>query len=286
MKKLDELNINELVTIFNNSTLDIYKALEKVQNDLEIVSDKISNTIKNKGRVIYVGAGSSGRIGLVDALDVIPTFNEREWFKYSMAGGDQAILNSLEGFEDDWDLGYLDAKKFKITQKDLIVGLSASGNTRYVKGFFDYAKNSNAYNILIENKTGGICEKSSNYIINIDTGPEIIDGSTRLKSATAQKIILNMFSSIAAIKNNKVYDNLMIEVTPINEKLILRSYNIISKIVGASLEQAKEYYKRSDNNIKIACIMFKLKVSKSKAGELLKLNDNNLRKVLENDSNN
>lgn len=100
----------------------------------------------------------------------------------------QAILNSLEGFEDDWDLGYLDAKKFKITQKDLIVGLSASGNTRYVKGFFDYAKNSNAYNILIENKTGGICEKSSNYIINIDTGPEIIDGSTRLKSATAQKL--------------------------------------------------------------------------------------------------
>ncbi|MCU9935749.1 hypothetical protein NWP96_00965 [Mycoplasmopsis cynos] len=84
MKKLDELNINELVTIFNNSTLDIYKALEKVQNDLEIVSGKISNTIKNKGRVIYVGAGSSGRIGLVDALDVIPTFNEREWFKYSM----------------------------------------------------------------------------------------------------------------------------------------------------------------------------------------------------------
>ncbi|SYV97107.1 N-acetylmuramic acid 6-phosphate etherase [Mycoplasmopsis edwardii] len=203
-----------------------------------------------------------------------------------MAGGNQAVLKSLEGFEDDYQLGFNDAKRMNVNQKDLIIGLSASGNTKYIKGFFDFGKSQNAYNVLIENKLGGACEGVSDFILFVDTGKEIIDGSTRLKAATAQKLILNMFSSIGAIKNNKVYNDLMIDLTPINEKLVLRSYQIISLINNVSLEKAKEYYELADYNIKQACVMLKYNINKESAKNLLDKSNNNLRKALENGINN
>ncbi|WBP84291.1 N-acetylmuramic acid 6-phosphate etherase [Mycoplasmopsis edwardii] len=286
MKELDKLSIKNLVNLFNETNLEVHQALKNIEGDLELIIQKIIKTIQNRGRVIYVGAGSSGRIGLLDALDVLPTFNEENWFTYSMAGGNQAVLKSLEGFEDDYQLGFNDAKRMNVNQKDLIVGLSASGNTKYIKGFFDFGKSQNAYNVLIENKRGGACEGVSDFILFVDTGKEIIDGSTRLKAATAQKLILNMFSSIGAIKNNKVYNDLMIDLTPINEKLVLRSYQIISLINNVSLEKAKEYYELADHNIKQACVMLKYNINKESAKNLLDKSNNNLRKALENGINN
>ncbi|EIE40147.1 glucokinase regulatory [Mycoplasmopsis canis UFG4] len=286
MDNLDKLEIKDLVDIFSESTADVYLAITKAKKSLEKATKIISNSIKNGGKIIYVGAGSSGRIGLVDALDVIPTFNERNWFLYSMAGGEPAVLDSLEGFEDDYELGVADAKKNKISEKDIVVGLSASGNTKYVAGFFDYSRKMGAKNILIENKQGGRCENLSDLIIFIDTGQEIIEGSTRLKSATAQKIILNMFSSIAAIKNNKVFNNLMIDVTPINEKLVQRSIDIISTIMGCSLHKAQQAYEESQRNIKLACIMIKYNLDIKKAKILLDKHKNNLREALENGNDN
>ncbi|WP_027120948.1 N-acetylmuramic acid 6-phosphate etherase [Mycoplasma leonicaptivi] len=279
-KQLDQLNYHELFDEFNYSFMDVQKEFYNLKNLIIELSQLCVNTIKNKGRVFYVGAGTSGRIAMLDSLDILPTFGEYNWFKYAMAGGQQAILKSLEGYEDDFELGKKDAKKFKINQNDLIIGLSASGNTRYVNGFFVFAKEVFAKTVLISNQDSGLCLQNTDLALISHLEPEIIDGSTRLKSATLQKMILNTISSTTAIKLGKVYNNYMIDLTPINEKLVKRSINIIQKITNLSFEDANNLYKKANKNIKIAIIMFFKQVDFIDAKKLLKEFKNNLRDII------
>lgn len=280
-KELDQMSILELIDEFDSLNYQTLKAIEEKRYEIEKICELSVSSIKSNGRVIYVGAGTSGRIALLDSIDVWPTFGENNWFKYSMAGGDEAILKSLEGNEDNLELGFLDAQKMQIKENDLIIGLSASGNTRYVFGFMQFAKQVKAKTVLITNKQNGICEELSDLVCLIQLGDEIIQGSTRLRAGDAQKMILNKISTITPIKMNKVYDNLMIDLKPINKKLINRSIEIISRITNVPIELAQEYYEKSNNDIKLACIMIVKNVSYEESKLILEQNNHNLRKSLE-----
>ncbi|WP_322876408.1 N-acetylmuramic acid 6-phosphate etherase [Mycoplasmopsis felis] len=280
-KKLDTLSDSELINIFDHSLIDVDLAYKNMSNEIINVVNKCVDSIKKGGRIFYVGAGSSGRIGMVDALDILPTFGEDNWFKYSMAGGDQAILKSLEGYEDDFDLGMVDAQNNNINENDLIIGLSASGNTKYVNGFFVYAKQKNAKTALLTNQTDGICFENTDIILYGNTGSEIIEGSTRLKAGTLQKIVLNTISSMTAIKLGKVYNNYMIDLTPINEKLVKRSIQILSEITNLNYNDALNLYNEGNQNIKLSAVMYLKKVDKITAQKLLKKYNYNLRELIE-----
>ncbi|TNK82634.1 N-acetylmuramic acid 6-phosphate etherase [Mycoplasmopsis pullorum] len=280
-KELDQMSILELIDEFDSLNYQTLKAIEEKRYEIEKICELSVSSIKSNGRVIYVGAGTSGRIALLDSIDVWPTFGENNWFKYSMAGGDDAVLKSLEGNEDNLELGFLDAQKMQIKENDLIIGLSASGNTRYVFGFMQFAKQVKAKTVLITNKQNGICEELSDLVCLIQLGDEIIQGSTRLRAGDAQKMILNKISTITAIKMNKVYDNLMIDLKPINKKLINRSIEIISRITNVPIELAQEYYEKSNNDIKLACIMIVKNVSYEESKLILEQSNHNLRKSLE-----
>ncbi|TNK81669.1 N-acetylmuramic acid 6-phosphate etherase [Mycoplasmopsis pullorum] len=280
-KELDQMSILELIDEFDSLNYQTLKAIEEKRYEIEKICELSVSSIKSNGCVIYVGAGTSGRIALLDSIDVWPTFGENNWFKYSMAGGGDAVLKSLEGNEDNLELGFLDAQKMQIKENDLIIGLSASGNTRYVFGFMQFAKQVKAKTVLITNKQNGICEELSDLVCLIQLGDEIIQGSTRLRAGDAQKMILNKISTITAIKMNKVYDNLMIDLKPINKKLINRSIEIISRITNVPIELAQEYYEKSNNDMKLACIMIVKNVSYEESKLILEQSNHNLRKSLE-----
>ncbi|QKT05225.1 N-acetylmuramic acid 6-phosphate etherase [Mycoplasma sp. OR1901] len=283
MKKLDKYNLNELNELFieaNYKIANVYK--EKAKNIEEIASMCIQ-TINNKGRIFYVGAGTSGRIGLLDALDFYPTYGEKNWFRYVIAGGDDAVLNSLEMNEDDFELGETNALENNIDENDLVIGLSASGNTKYVKGFLSKSKEKGAKTVLIANNKKGAIEEFSDYTLVLELDSEVIAGSTRLKSATMQKLILNAISTMTAIKTGKVYDEYMIDVKPINQKLVLRSIDMIVNIAKVDFEYAEEKYNEAKQNAKIAIVMILKNLNYEQAVEILEQNNSNLRKVIENE---
>lgn len=280
MHNLDKKNINELLELYWLNQKDIIEKLMNKNTILEKIITFSVNSIKEKGRVIYIGAGTSGRIGMLDALDVLPTFGEKNWFTYQMAGSDEAILKSLEGYEDDYELGRNDAINLNINKSDLLIGLSVSGNTKYVDGFFSVGTEVLAKKVLITANKNGLISKSSDLIFEFESNPEFIQGSTRLKAGTIQKILLNAISTITAIRLNKVYDDLMIDLTPINEKLVNRSIEIVKQITNCDFNTAKEIYLEV-KNVKLACIMIAKKVDKIKANQLLIKCNNNLREALE-----
>lgn len=280
MHNLDKKTINELLELYWLNQKDIIEKLMNKNTILEKIITFSVNSIKEKGRVIYIGAGTSGRIGMLDALDVLPTFGEKNWFTYQMAGSDEAILKSLEGYEDDYELGRNDAINLNINKTDLLIGLSVSGNTKYVDGFFSVGTEVLAKKVLITANKNGLISKSSDLIFEFESNPEFIQGSTRLKAGTIQKILLNAISTITAIKLNKVYDDLMIDLTPINEKLVNRSIEIVKQITDCDFNTAKEIYLEV-KNVKLACIMIAKKVDKIKANQLLEKCNNNLREALE-----
>lgn len=280
MHNLDKKNIRELIDLYWINQKDIIEKLMNKNNILEKIIAYSVDSIKENGRVIYIGAGTSGRIGMLDALDVLPTFGEKNWFTYQMAGSDEAILKSLEGYEDDFELGEKDALKLNINKNDLLIGLSVSGNTKYVDGFFSVGTQVLCKKVLITANKNGLISKSSDLIYEFESNPEFIQGSTRLKAGTIQKILLNAISTITAIKLNKVYDDLMIDLTPINEKLVNRSIEIVKQITNCDFNIAKEIYLEV-KNVKLACIMIAKKVDKIKANQLLEKCNNNLREALE-----
>ncbi|AWX69927.1 N-acetylmuramic acid 6-phosphate etherase [Mycoplasmopsis anatis] len=279
-QNLDKKSISELIELYWINQKDIIEKLMNKNDILEKIINLSVNAIKHNGRVIYIGAGTSGRIGMLDALDILPTFGEKNWFIYQMAGSDEAILKSLEGYEDDFELGAKDAIKLKINQNDLLIGLSVSGNTKYVNGFFSVGTERKSKKVLITENKDGLISPNSDIVYEFESNPEFIQGSTRLKAGTIQKILLNAISTITAIKLNKVYDDLMIDLTPINEKLVQRSIEIVKQITNADFEIAKNTYLEV-KNVKVACVMIAKKVDKIKASELLVKYNNNLREVLE-----
>ncbi|MDO4378902.1 MAG: N-acetylmuramic acid 6-phosphate etherase [Erysipelotrichia bacterium] len=280
-KDLDLLSIREIITIMNQEDLNVVAAVKKALPQIEKVIEVMVETLKNKGRIIYIGAGTSGRTGIIDAVECDPTFGCTDEFYGLIAGGYGAIFKAVEGAEDNKQLAVEDLKQINFSAKDLLIGIAASGRTPYVIGGIEYAKQLGA-------KTACVCCNENTAIgkivdcpIEVNAGPEVLTGSTRLKSGTCQKIIVNMLSTTSMICLGKVYKNLMVDVKATNEKLVERCHRIVMEATDCDYQTADAALKKTDNKCKEAIVMILLGVDYDKAHEKLVKADGFVRKALD-----
>lgn len=253
---LDEMTSLEIVKSMNIEDSKVPLVISKLLPEISKVVDIAAEALKNKGRIFYIGAGTSGRLGVVDSSECPPTFNASpNDFIGLIAGGEKAFIKAVEGAEDSEDLGKQDLLNKNFNRNDICIGLAASGRTPYVIGGLKYAKSIGAKTVSIscnkDSKIGKIADISIEAIV----GPEVLTGSTRLKAGTAQKLILNMISTGAMILNGKSYKNLMVDLQMTNKKLETRGINIIKEATGVDENEAKEYIKKANGSVKIAIVM-------------------------------
>lgn len=278
---IDILKSMEIAKIMNAEDKMIALAVEKILEPISKLAEKISDAIKNDGRCIYVGAGTSGRVAMIDAVETVPTFNlPVGTFTTILAGGPDAMIRSLENVEDDWGGGAKEIEKAKISSKDVVIGISASGRTPFVMGAIEKARQLGALTGSISNVSNAKLSSMVDIPMEVVTGPEVVTGSTRLKAGTAQKMVLNMLSTISMIRLGKVYKNLMVDLTPINEKLVIRAINIIVNATGVSKAKAEELLRTSGMRPKVAIIMALTNSSVKEAEELLKRNSGSIRNAI------
>ena len=233
-KSIDEMTTGEGVAFFLEDQKKAIEAFHHIKNNLIEIIDVCVKHLQShkKSRIIYTGAGTSGRIAVQDGVELVPTFGwPKKRLGFIIAGGKKSLMESIEGAEDNLQDGKLRAEKIKINEKDIVVALAASGNTPFTKSVLDYAKQKGALTVSISNNKNGKIFQYSDYKIFLDTGSEIIAGSTRLKAGTSQKICLNLMSSLIMTKLGFVKKGLMINLIPKNEKLIKRKKNI-SKLLA------------------------------------------------------
>lgn len=277
---LDTLTTLEVLTIMNEEDRKVPEAIEKALPNIEKAVNIIVDAIKNGGRLLYIGAGTSGRLGILDASECPPTFSTTTEIQGIMAGGDKAIRNAVEGAEDSKELAVEDLKNFELTAKDVVCGIAASGRTPYVIGGIEYAKSLGA-------KTVGVCCNVNTEIgaivdapIEVNCGPEVLTGSTRLKSGTAQKLILNMLSTASMVGLNKVYKNLMVDVKASNLKLIERCKRIVMMATGCEYQTAEKALDQCEYKPKTAIVMIERNCSAADAKKALAENEDSVRKAI------
>lgn len=238
---IDVVPTIEILKKINNEDKLVAYAVEKALPNIAAVVEKVYGTFLNGGRLIYMGAGTSGRIGILDAVECPPTYGvDYNMVQCLMAGGEKAFIKAVEGAEDSKTQGKADLERINLTNKDVVIGIAASGRTPYVIGGLNYANEIGAVTACITTSASSPIEAIVKYPIVAVTGPEPITGSTRMKSGTAQKMICNMISTASMVKMGKVYENLMIDVKATNEKLVSRSLSIICTILECTTNEAKE----------------------------------------------
>ena len=280
-RAIDDKSISEILHIINSED---QKVAEKVKEAIPEIEQTIliaREAIRNGHRIYYVGAGTSGRLGVLDASEIPPTFSAPIYFFNGIiAGGDKALRQSIEGIEDQPETAIDDLKSVKLKANDVIIGISASGAAKYVKSSLDYGKSIGAKTVYLICNKEPFLSVNSDIIIKINTGPEVITGSTRMKAGTATKMVLNMISTATMIQLGKVYDNLMIDLMAVNDKLIDRGTRIIVQLTGVHYELANSKLLDADKSVKTAIVMIKYSCSKDEAIMRLKNNKGFLRKVL------
>ncbi|MEG0255487.1 MAG: N-acetylmuramic acid 6-phosphate etherase [Vagococcus sp.] len=253
---LDELSSLEILTIMNEEDAKVSLAIKDKLKDIDVVVNEIIKSFNQGGRLIYMGAGTSGRLGILDAAECVPTFGtDPEMVQGLIAGGDQAMTVAVEGAEDSKELAANDLKNLNLNEKDIVIGIAASGRTPYVIGGLEYAKSVNATTATIACNHNALISQYATYPIEVDAGPEVLTGSTRLKAGTSQKLILNMLSTVSMIGIGKVYNNLMVDVKATNEKLVERSKRIIMEATDCNYETAEKTFNLADENVKLAIVM-------------------------------
>ena len=231
--------------------------------------------------MIYVGAGTSGRLGILDAVECVPTFGvSPDLVQGFIAGGMKAFTVAVEGAEDSVYLGEEDMKSINLTENDTVIGIAASGRTPYVIGALNYARELNAKTAAISCNKNAEISKHAELVIEIETGPEVLTGSTRLKAGTAQKLVLNMISTASMIGIGKVYENLMVDVLSTNEKLTERSKRIIMEATEVDYETAATYYEKAQHHVKTAIVMILLECSYNEAVQKLTESNGFVRKSI------
>ncbi|MGX7025627.1 N-acetylmuramic acid 6-phosphate etherase [Vagococcus hydrophili] len=267
---LDELSSLEILTIMNEEDAKVPLAIKEELPTINVVVEEIIKSFNKGGRLIYIGAGTSGRLGILDAAECVPTFGtDPEMVQGIIAGGNSAMTVAVEGAEDSKELAIEDLKNIKLNENDTVIGIAASGRTPYVIGGLEYAKSVNATTATIAcNKNAEISNYAS-FPIEVDAGAEVLTGSTRLKAGTTQKLILNMLSTVSMIGIGKVYNNLMVDVKATNEKLVERSKRIIMEATGCDYPTAEHTFETSNENVKLAIIMILTDVTKEEASEKL-----------------
>lgn len=252
---IDEMSTIDILTTINNEDQKVALAVKEVLPKISIAVDCIYYQMCKGGRLIYIGAGTSGRLGILDASECPPTYGvDPRLVQGLIAGGKEALTAAIEGAEDSQDLAVEDLKNIHLTDKDVVCGIAASGRTPYVIGGLEYARTLGCQTVSICCVHNGEISKYSYYPIEVITGPEVIAGSTRMKAGTAQKLVLNMISTSVMIKRGKVYKNLMVDLQPTNEKLKTRAINIVSQSLDCSEEESIKLLTKCHYNVKIAIL--------------------------------
>lgn len=253
---LDTMTPLEIVTAMNQEDARIAQV---IQPELPHVAQCVVwgiASIQSGGRIIYMGAGTSGRLGVLDAVECPPTFGVDPSLVVGLiAGGEKAFVRAVEGAEDDPNLGRLDLQKIHLVKEDLVIGIAASGRTPYVLGGLEYATEVGCHTVAISCNPGSVIGKYAQLAIEVVPGSEVLTGSTRLKAGTCQKLILNMISTATMVGCGKAYQNLMVDVVQTNEKLVTRAQNIVMEATGVNRETAKKMILEAGGSCKKAIVM-------------------------------
>ena len=279
--EIDLLSPLEIARIINREDQKVAYAVEKVLDSVAQGIDLIAKAFAQGGRLAYFGAGTSGRLGILDASEMPPTFGVgKNMVQAFIAGGEDAVRNAVENAEDNEEFALADLTKFCPQPQDVIVGISAGGNPAYVATALRQARALGLKAIAISSTPQAEIAQYADVFINPQVGPEVITGSSRMKSGTAQKMILNMLTTGAMIRLGKTYKNYMIDLQVSNAKLHKRACRFVSEIAGTTPEQAATFLQKSDNSVKTACVMAAKNCSKDEAEKLLAGNGGILRKII------
>ncbi|MCY9019460.1 N-acetylmuramic acid 6-phosphate etherase [Priestia megaterium] len=277
---IDELSSLEIVKKINEEDHQVPQAINKVLPVIALLVDEIVSAFKQGGRLIYIGAGTSGRLGVLDASECVPTFGTpAEQVIGIIAGGDKALRYALEGAEDNKKQAIEDLKAINLSNKDILVGIAASGRTPYTLSALAYANSLGTVTGCVVNSPQSPMEQEAKYAIVAESGPEVVTGSTRMKAGTAQKLVLNMLTTASMIQIGKVYSNLMVDVQPTNDKLVQRAKNIIAELTGVSPEEAAESL-QTYKTPKAAILALLTSIEGDKVHRLLDKHDGHLKKAI------
>ncbi|PKH06702.1 N-acetylmuramic acid 6-phosphate etherase [Moritella sp. Urea-trap-13] len=253
---LDQLSTLELVKLFNSEDDKVTQAIKLELPLIAAAIDMIAHAFQQNGRLIYIGAGTSGRLGVLDASECPPTFGVgHQQVQGIIAGGEAAMFKAQEGAEDDINAAQVDLEKIQLTPQDVVVGIAASGRTPYVIGGLSFANKFGCDTIAISCNDNSPISTLAKIAITPVVGAEVLTGSSRMKAGTAQKLVLNMLSTGAMVRTGKVYQNLMVDVKTSNEKLITRSENIIMDVTGVDRERAQALLVQGKQHVKSAILM-------------------------------
>ncbi len=278
---LDKLSAQEIVRLMNDEDDKIAAAVAREIPSIARAVDAIVRGIQNGGRLFYVGAGSSGRLGVLDAAECAPTFGtSRKMVQALIAGGRRAVTNAVEGAEDSIRNGESDLRAKKLSPNDVVVGIAASGTTPYVLGALEFARKRGATTVAVTANRNMPVARLAQILIGPVVGPEVLTGSTRLKAGTAQKMVLNMLSTASMVRLGHTYENLMIDLLNTNEKLSDRSFRILAEASGKDMSAAKHALRKSGHNLRVALVMLKKHVDAPSARQMLKASAGNLRRAL------
>jgi len=256
-ERIDRVSIKEALRLINEEDKTVAYVVEKAIPDIAEAVKIYVHTVKNGGRVFYIGAGTSGRLGVLDAAELPPTYGTPYWMVQGLiAGGYGALVRAVEGAEDYKENGIKDLKERGVNKKDFVIGLAASKRTPYVVGALEYAKKEiGCKTALITAIPRKDVDIKVDVLISVPVGPEVVMGSTRMKAGTAQKFVLNMISTVAMIQTGKVYKNMMVDLWATSRKLVERSKRVIMMVTGVDYETAAKYLEMAHGSVKIAIVM-------------------------------
>ena len=279
---LDTLSIREILERIHAEDRRVLDAVQAVLPDVEKAVEIYVETFKRGDRIFYVGAGTSGRLGVLDAAELPPTFGTRPWQVQGLiAGGYGALVRAVEGAEDLEEYGVEDLKERGVTARDFVIGLAASKRTPYVVGALKYARSIGAKTALITAIPKDQVDVQVDVLICPVVGPEVVTGSTRMKAGTAQKLILNMISTAAMIRMGKVYENLMVDLWATSYKLLARSVRVVMTVTGLGYKEAERLLEEAGGSVKVAIVMALAKVPREVAQQALEKADGFVRQALQ-----
>ncbi len=280
-RKLDLLSTREVLRVVNREDARVAPAVARELPQIARAVDAIARGLRRGGRLVYVGAGTSGRLATLDAAECPPTFGvPPRMVQAVVAGGQKALVRAVEGTEDSVTQGARDLAAKKVTANDVVVGLTASGSTPYVLGALGYARRRGAVTVGLTSNRRSLLARVATITIAPQTGPEVIAGSTRMKAGTAQKLVLNMLSTAAMVRLGRVYDNWMIDVALTNRKLRQRGLRILEQASGASVSKAERALRQAGHDLRVALVMLKTSRDATEARRRLRAARGNLRKAL------
>jgi len=280
-KNLDRMTAREIVRLMNREDRKVAVAVGRKLPAIARAVDAIVGAIRNGGRLIYVGAGSSGRMGVLDAAECPPTFGTSPKLVVALiAGGRRAITRAVEGAEDSERNGARDLRAVQLTGRDVVVGIAASGTTPYVVGALKYARKRGAMTVAVTSNLRMPVGRLAKIVIAPEVGPEVLTGSTRLKAGTSQKMVLNMLSTAVMARLGYVYENLMIDMMLTNKKLAERALRILAEASGKSVSAAEHALRAAGHDLRVALVILKLRVGAAEAKKRLKDVRGDLRKAI------